>query len=100
MKCPTCTNQALEHVERQGFLIDFCPNCRGMWFERGELDKILAKLNQIDLPEETSQKVGDMEADKSKEGHSPIMDSIYASKELHHLHNTKGRPHWIHRLFD
>jgi len=42
MKCPKC-NQALVMSERQGVEIDYCPECRGVWLDRGELDKILER---------------------------------------------------------
>jgi len=42
MKCPVCT-ETLTMSERQGVEIDFCPKCRGVWLDRGELDKILAR---------------------------------------------------------
>lgn len=41
MKCPTCTDTRLVMSERQGVEIDYCPNCRGVWLDRGELDKLL-----------------------------------------------------------
>lgn len=42
MKCPVC-NETLTMSERQGVEIDFCPKCRGVWLDRGELDKILER---------------------------------------------------------
>jgi len=42
MKCPKC-NQFLVMSERQGVEIDYCPECRGVWLDRGELDKILER---------------------------------------------------------
>jgi len=45
MKCPSC-NVALVMSERQGIEIDYCPNCRGIWLDRGELDKIIEKSTQ------------------------------------------------------
>ena len=42
MKCPKC-NQPLVMSERQGVEIDYCPECRGVWLDRGELDKILER---------------------------------------------------------
>lgn len=42
MKCPNC-NETLSMTERQGVEIDYCPNCRGVWLDRGELDKIIEK---------------------------------------------------------
>ena len=43
MKCPTCTTVDLVMSERQGIEIDYCPTCRGVWLDRGELDKIIER---------------------------------------------------------
>lgn len=40
MKCPLCINIDLTMTERQGVEIDYCSKCRGVWLDRGELDKI------------------------------------------------------------
>ena len=40
MRCPT-DGAELVMAERQGVEIDYCPSCRGIWLDRGELDKIL-----------------------------------------------------------
>ena len=40
MNCPRC-QVALSISDRQGVEIDFCPQCRGVWLDRGELDKII-----------------------------------------------------------
>ncbi|WP_109482436.1 zf-TFIIB domain-containing protein [Paraburkholderia sp. C35] len=48
MKCPVCKTPDLLMTERQGVEIDYCPTCRGIWLDRGELDKL---LNQIEVPE-------------------------------------------------
>jgi Zn-finger nucleic acid-binding protein len=40
MLCPRDQNE-LRLAERQGVEIDYCPQCRGVWLDRGELDKIL-----------------------------------------------------------
>ena len=42
MKCPNC-NETLVMADRQGVEIDYCPACRGVWLDRGELDKILER---------------------------------------------------------
>lgn len=42
MKCPVCPDVTLLMMDRQTVEIDFCPNCRGIWLDRGELDKLLA----------------------------------------------------------
>ncbi len=43
MKCPNCKDVVLSMSDRQGIEIDFCPQCRGIWLDRGELDKILER---------------------------------------------------------
>jgi Zn-finger nucleic acid-binding protein len=43
MKCPICTSKELVLSERQGIEIDYCPECRGIWLDRGELDKIIER---------------------------------------------------------
>lgn len=40
MKCPNC-NATLLMMERNGIEIDYCPSCRGVWLDKGELDKML-----------------------------------------------------------
>jgi len=43
MQCPVCTDTALVMADRQGIEIDYCPKCRGVWLDRGELDKIIER---------------------------------------------------------
>ena len=47
MKCPHCIDTILTMAERQGVEIDYCPACRGVWLDRGELDKLLEKASQM-----------------------------------------------------
>jgi uncharacterized protein len=46
MKCPVC-NVDLTMSERQGIEIDYCPKCRGVWLDRGELDKIIERSTSV-----------------------------------------------------
>jgi Zn-finger nucleic acid-binding protein len=51
MKCPV-DGAALVMTERHGVEIDYCPQCRGVWLDRGELDKIIDKATPaVALPE-------------------------------------------------
>jgi Zn-finger nucleic acid-binding protein len=43
MKCPVCKEVDLVMSERQKIEIDYCPQCRGVWLDRGELDKIIER---------------------------------------------------------
>lgn len=42
MLCPVCKT-GLHMSDRQGIEIDYCPQCRGIWLDRGELDKIIER---------------------------------------------------------
>lgn len=42
MSCPVC-RVPLAMSDRQGIEIDYCPQCRGVWLDRGELDKIVER---------------------------------------------------------
>lgn len=46
MKCPVCVTESLVMSERSGVEIDYCPKCRGVWLDRGELDKIIERAEQ------------------------------------------------------
>ncbi|ACC74595.1 zf-TFIIB domain-containing protein [Paraburkholderia phymatum] len=50
MKCPVCKTPDLLMTERQGVEIDYCPNCRGVWLDRGELDKLLERMQDDAAP--------------------------------------------------
>lgn len=47
MKCPNC-NVSLVITDRSNVEIDYCPECRGIWLDRGELDKIIERSSQSD----------------------------------------------------
>lgn len=43
MKCPRCEATVLEELDRNGVTVDRCASCRGVWLDRGELEKLLAR---------------------------------------------------------
>jgi uncharacterized protein len=47
MKCPNC-GETLVMTDRQGVEIDYCPKCRGVWLDKGELDKIIERSSQYE----------------------------------------------------
>lgn len=52
MNCPVCDGERLMMAERQGVEIDYCPKCRGVWLDRGELDKLVEKaLAEFEPPQ-------------------------------------------------
>ena len=50
MKCPVCSVE-LRMTERQGIEVDYCPQCRGVWLDRGELDKIIERSVTQPVPQ-------------------------------------------------
>jgi Zn-finger nucleic acid-binding protein len=73
MKCPTC-NVTLLIAEKQGVEIDYCPQCRGIWLDRGELDKIIEKSNQYEQtrpPKKRYEKHDDDHHDHRYPGNHP-----------------------------
>lgn len=44
MECPVCDDEKLVISSREGVEIDYCPQCRGVWLDRGELDKIIDRV--------------------------------------------------------
>jgi uncharacterized protein len=47
MKCPVCKEPDLVMTHRQDIEIDYCPQCRGIWLDRGELDKIVERSESL-----------------------------------------------------
>ncbi len=54
MNCPNC-EATLMMTERQGVEIDYCPKCRGVWLDKGELDKIIEKSAAADSSQQLKQ---------------------------------------------
>lgn len=87
MNCPAC-NVQLGIAERQGIEIDFCPNCRGVWLDRGELDKIVERAN-------AQASDDDLDDDEpSRHGRRPPGDRAPRAPE------GRRREGFLSRLFD
>ena len=52
MQCPL-DNTELVMADRQGIEIDYCPKCRGVWLDRGELDKIIERSAPEEAPRQS-----------------------------------------------
>ncbi len=49
MKCPVCLATELLMTVREGIEINYCPACRGVWLDRGELDQIIRRASQASM---------------------------------------------------
>ena len=88
MKCPTCPESALVMTDRQGIEIDYCPACRGVWLDRGELDKLI----------ERSASAAPARSDRATtERHPGFVDSDYRQDRGP---NTGRRKSWLSDMFD
>ena len=80
MDCPI-DGTTLQMSDRQGIEIDYCPQCRGVWLDRGELDKIIERSGtwSADEPQRPAEKAGKAEKpkkSKSKSFFETIMESV------------------------
>jgi hypothetical protein len=130
MLCPVCTDTTLLMTERQGVEIDYCPKCRGVWLDRGELDKLIAMSSpredstpkKVDPPNNqrppaefnihpSAQPYGGYPADGYRpdnyrpDGYRPEADRSLPSDRHDHqrhpeYHKPKKRESWLGELFD
>lgn len=82
MKCPVCKDSPLVMTERQGIEIDYCQQCRGVWLDRGELDKLVERSSRAAEPAPTAVR----------------SDPRYPPAPQHHYHGR--RKSWIAEIFD
>ncbi len=47
LMCPNC-QEGMREISRQGVMIDICPKCRGVWLDRGELEKLMAAVREVE----------------------------------------------------
>jgi Zn-finger nucleic acid-binding protein len=103
MKCPHCPETTLVMTDRQGIEIDYCPSCRGVWLDRGELDKLMDRAAAVVAP---------VAAAIVAQSHAPAQQRqcAYAdSDERHHgqhKHQSQGNGYvkkkksWMSEIFD
>lgn len=91
MNCPSC-NVTLLMTDRSGVEIDYCPNCRGVWLDRGELDKIIERSAQ------SVQKTTHNEPYQQK--HHDSDRKYYDSDHKHHDYKKKKHDSFLGDLFD
>lgn len=90
MFCPVCTNTQLVMSERQGIEIDYCPQCRGVWLDRGELDKIIERAAATSAPEG----FGRQAAPRPDERYQAPSGNHGHDKYEHHKHAQHQHPHY------
>ncbi len=87
MKCPVCADTNLVMSERQGIEIDYCPQCRGVWLDRGELDKLIERSIAA-LPAGVPPREAPVAPPPAQPGYYPEHRRAY-SDEPHYRHKKK-----------
>jgi uncharacterized protein len=91
MKCPTCPDAILLLSDRQGVEIDYCPTCRGVWLDRGELDKLMA----IGAAQPAARQAATPGAD--------FVDSDFQERQAQqrgHGYAPRRKKSWLNDIFD
>lgn len=73
LRCPNDGARLVE-IERSEVLIDACPECRGVWLDRGELDKILAKERSASVADPDQDFFNEVEGRRSRDRAAPEGD--------------------------
>lgn len=96
MKCPTCVSALLVMSERQGVEIDYCQQCRGIWLDRGELDKLLERA-AAQTPAQPPAQAAQYRSERHHEPSYPSRDyeQPYSGHKKHYKHKS-----WLSEIFD
>jgi len=91
MKCPTCPESTLVMSDRQGVEIDYCASCRGVWLDRGELDKLIERSAAQEAPRTATPVQPHRRPDFVDSDHSRLQG---------HAHGHYRRKSWLSEIFD
>ena len=91
MLCPVC-HVGLAMTDRQGMEIDYCPQCRGVWLDRGELDKIIDRSVGMAQPPAPQQ--------AAPPPRQPEYDRYDDRRRDQGYYKKRKRESWLSELFD
>ncbi len=91
MQCPVCNTVQLVMSERQGIEIDYCPQCRGVWLDRGELDKIIERS----VPGKDDKKHKDRDKYEGRDSYGERRP--YSGDDDDHRHGQYRDEHGYHK---
>jgi Zn-finger nucleic acid-binding protein len=117
MQCPVCKEIQLVMTERQNIEIDYCPQCRGVWLDRGELDKIIERSQHLEdsfLSKSNSFVTRGLEPNvpqlispsNPQEAHGGYGENSFGHRDHHseshgsHGATSHGQGGFLRRLFD
>ena len=98
MKCPVCNEPDLVMTERQGVEIDYCPKCRGVWLDRGELDKIIER--SVIGPTAAPVPNPPPNVPPGYGGYPPGYSDHHGHHDKHGQYGHHRRKSWLGEIFD
>jgi Zn-finger nucleic acid-binding protein len=93
MHCPN-DNTTLVMSDRSGIEIDYCPQCRGVWLDRGELDKIIERSSAPTPQPQTNYQA------PAPQNHYQDNRNHYNNDNFHQSHHKKRKESFLGDLFD
>jgi hypothetical protein len=90
MKVPVCPASTLLMSDRQGVEIDYCPTCRGVWLDRGELDKLVQLGARHDVPPSAA----------SRSAPEPRGRPDFEDSDFRKRHGGYRKKSWLSDIFD
>jgi len=93
MFCPVCDSVRMREVEKDGVMIDICPSCKGVWLDRGELEKLLE--GEREYRKEYPEYEAGYERTQTYEDHRPYRE--YGDDDYYKKY---GKKHKKRRVFD
>jgi len=100
MHCPVCKDPKLVITDRQGIEIDYCPDCRGVWLDRGELDKLIEKSMAASAPPAQPAGYESRPEPRQEQRYEHKYDSKYNDKYDKHSGYRKKPKSWLSEFFD
>ena len=99
MKGPHCSDATLVMTDRQGIEIDYCPQCRGVWLDRGELDKLIERsASLMPIP---PQVVAQTHPQSHPQSYSqPVRRPDFSDSDFRHKNGYRKQKSWLNELFD
>ena len=100
MKCPT-DGSTLTMSERGGIEIDYCPECRGVWLDRGELDKIIERSVTQPAPAAPAPQAPQSSSyEEERDARRVQQDQRYAQPYQQQPYRKKKKESWLSEIFD
>ena len=90
MQCPN-DETTLVMSERSGIEIDYCPTCRGVWLDRGELDKIIERSVTQPAPQQSAPQ---------QQNQQPQHQQHYQQPQYQQPYKKKRKESWLSEIFD